>query len=299
APIDEFLAAVKQAASANMAAGIAGGGLGGVAAQGELASALGQVATTSVVAPPQLQGFVAQATQSGRGAVVSSAQNAIGQEYATNLAGACRSVSDNRYPFYGAAQNDATAADMMRVLGLNGQFDSMMRDRLQPLLLTSGPVWRWRSDDPVATAFDPASAEQFQKAAQIRDLLTSGLPVRVEAAGFGGAVTAAEFSAGGATYRFEPNSVGAKPVMWAISGLPEAHLILYAGPKEVRRYDGQGVWALFRLMDAAQKENAGPNAIKATFGQGAQYFTLKVNLPSDKNPFGRGGLWSFRCPAKL
>lgn len=299
APIDEFLSAVKQAASANMAAGIAGGGLGGVATQGELASALGQVATTSVVAPPQLQGFVAQATQSGRGAVVSSAQNAIGQEYATNLAGACRSVSDNRYPFYGAAQNDATAADMMRVLGLNGQFDSMMRDRLQPLLLTSGPVWRWRSDDPVAAAFDPASAEQFQKAAQVRDLLTSGLPIRVEAAGFGGAVTAAEFSAGGATYRFEPNSVGAKPVMWAISGLPEAHLILYAGAKEVRRYDGQGVWALFRLMDAAQKENAGPNAIKATFGQGAQYFTLKVNLPSDKNPFGRGGLWSFRCPAKL
>ena len=60
-----------------------------------------------------------------------------------------------------------------------------------------------------------------------------------------------------------------------------------------------GAWALFRLMDAAQKENAGPSAIKATFGQGAQYFTLKVNLPSDKNPFGRGGLWSFRCPAKL
>lgn len=299
APIDEFLAAVKQAASANMAAGVAGGGLGGVAAQGQLATALGQVATAGVVAPPQLQGFVAEATQSGKGAVVSSAQNAIGQEYASSLSGACRSVSDNRYPFYGAAQNDATAADMMRVFGLNGQFDSMVRDRLQPLLLTSGPVWRWRSDDPVAAALDPSSAEQFQKAAQIRDLLTSGLPIKVEAAGFGGAVTAAEFSSGGATYRFEPNSVGAKPVMWAVSGLPEAHVILYAGPKEVRRYDGQGVWALFRLMDAAQKENAGPSAIKATFGQGSQYFTLKVSLPSDKNPFGRGGLWSFRCPAKL
>ncbi len=299
APVDDFLAAVKQAASANMAAGVAGGGLGGVSAQGQLASALGQVATSGVTAPAQLQGFVAAATQSGKGAAVSSAQNAIGQEYAANLSGACRGASDNRYPFYGAAQNDATAADMMRIFGLNGQFDSFVHDRLQALLVTSGPVWRWRTEDPVAAALDPASAEQFQKAGQIRDLLTSGLPIKVEAAGFGGAVTAAEFSAGGATYRFEPNTVGAKPVMWAPSNLPEAHVVLYSGTTEVRRFDGQGVWALFRLMDAAQKENAGPNAVKATFGQGAQFFALKITLPSDKNPFGRGGLWSFRCPSKL
>ena len=299
APIDEFLAAVKQAASANMAAGVAGGGLGGVSAQGQLASALGQVATAGVVAPPQLQGFVAEATRTGKGAAVSSAQNAIAQEYAASLAGACRSVSENRYPFYGAARNDGTAGEMLRVFGLNGQFDSLVRDRLQPLLVTSGPIWRWRAEDPIAATFDPTSAEQFQKAAQVRDLLTSGLPIKVEAAGFGGAVTAAEFSAGGTTYRFEPSTVGAKPVMWSISSLPEAHLILYSGAKELRRFEAQGPWALFHLMDAAQKENAGPTVVKATFGQGAQYFSLKVNLPSDKNPFGRGGLWSFRCPAKL
>ncbi|USQ98583.1 type VI secretion IcmF C-terminal domain-containing protein [Caulobacter sp. RL271] len=188
---------------------------------------------------------------------------------------------------------------MLQVFGLNGQFDSLVRDRLQPLLVTSGPVWRWRTEDPIAATFDPASAEQFQKAAQVRDLLTSGLPLKVEAAGFGGAVTAAEFSAAGTTYRFEPSTVGAKPVMWSISSLPEARLVLYSGGKEVRRFEAQGPWALFHLMDAAQKENAGPATLKATFGQGSQYFSLKVSLPSDKNPFGRGGLWSFRCPGKL
>jgi type VI secretion system protein ImpL len=299
APIDDFLGAVKQAASANLAAGVAGSGLGGAAAQGQLATAVGQVATASVVAPPQLQGFVAQATQSGKGAAVSSAQSAIGEEYARNLSPACRSISDNRYPFYGAAQNDATAPDMLRVVGSGGQFDGFVRDRLQALLETSGPVWRWRAEDPVAASLDPTSAEQLQKAGQIRDLLTSGLPIKVEGAGFGGAVTSAEFSAGGATYRFEPNTVGAKQAMWSLSSLPEAHVILYSGTQEVRRFEGQGVWALFRLMDAAQKENAGPMAIKATFGQGAQFATFKITLPSDKNPFGRGGMWSFRCPAKL
>ncbi len=82
APIDEFVGAVKQAASANLAAGVAGSGLGGAAAQGQLATAVGQVATTAVVAPPQLQGFVAEATQSGKGAAASSAQGAISEEYA-------------------------------------------------------------------------------------------------------------------------------------------------------------------------------------------------------------------------
>ncbi|MFL5297556.1 MAG: type VI secretion system membrane subunit TssM [Phenylobacterium sp.] len=299
APIDDFLGAVKQAASANLAAGVAGSGLGGAAAQGQLANAVGQVATAAVVAPPQLQGFVAQATQSGKGAAVSSAQGAIGEEYARNLAPACHSISDNRYPFYGAALNDATTADLLPLMGSGGQFDRFVRERLQPLLETSGPIWRWRADDPVASALDPTSAEQLQKLAQLRDLMTTGLPIKVEAAGFGGAVTAAEFSAGGATYRFEPNTVGAKSVMWSLSSLPEAHVSLYSGAQEVKRFEGQGVWALFRLMDAAQKENAGPTAIKATFGQGAQFATFKIALPSDKNPFGRGGMWSFRCPAKL
>ena len=299
APIDDFLSAVKQAGSANVAAGVAGSGLGGAAAQGQLASSVAQVATASVVAPPQLQGFVAQATQSVKGAAVSSAQGAISDEYARNLSPACRSVTENRYPFYGAAQNDATAADMLRLLGSGGQFDNFVRDRLQALLETSGPIWRWRAEDPVAASLDPTSAEQLQKSGQIRDLLTTGVPIKVEVASFGGAVTAAEFSAGGATYRFEPNSVGAKPAMWSLSGLPEAHVILYSGTQELRRFEGQGAWALFRLMDAGQKENAGPTAIKATFGQGAQFVAFKITLPSDKNPFGRGGMWSFRCPAKL
>ena len=87
--------------------------------------------------------------------------------------------------------------------------------------------------------------------------------------------------------------------MWSLNGLPEAHVTLYNGTQELRRFDAQGVFALFRLMDAAQKENAGPTALKATFGQGAQFVTLKVYLPSGTNPFSRGGPWSFRCPGRL
>ena len=76
-------------------------------------------------------------------------------------------------------------------------------------------------------------------------------------------------------------------------------MTLFASDKEVKRIDGQGPWALFRLMDQAAQENAGPTAFKRVFGDDLNYVTLKFNLPSVRNPFSRGGAWSFRCPNSL
>ncbi|MCC7267701.1 MAG: type VI secretion system membrane subunit TssM [Caulobacteraceae bacterium] len=299
APIDEFVAAVKAAGSATTAAGLTGGGAGGDAVQAQMSLAMAQVATAAAGAPPALQPFVTSAAQGGKTAAVGAAQGAVADAYQRGLLPACRSVTQDRYPFFGAAQSDATAADMLRVFGQNGQVDGFAQSRLASLMDTAGPVWRWRADDPVATLLDPTSAEQMHKAAQIRDLLAAGLPLKVESAGLGGQVTAAEFSAGGATHRFEAGAAGARPIMWSISGLPEARVVLYAGDRELRRFEAQGTWALFRLMDQARRENAGPTALKATFGEGAASATFRIILPSDQNPFSRGGLWSFRCPAAL
>ena len=32
---------------------------------------------------------------------------------------------------------------------------------------------------------------------------------------------------------------------------------------------------------------------------GAQTVVFKVSLPNERNPFGRGGLWTFRCLCTL
>jgi type VI secretion system protein ImpL len=76
-------------------------------------------------------------------------------------------------------------------------------------------------------------------------------------------------------------------------------VILYKGDAAVAKIESQGPWALFRLMDKAKRENAGPSTLLATFGQGDVSAVFRISLPSDRNPFGRGGLWSFRCPAIL
>ena len=299
APIDDFVGAVKTAGAASAGAAAAGGGLGGAALQGQLATAIGGLATSGAGAPPLLQEFVAAAAQGGKSAQVSSAQGAVSDAYQKDLAPLCNSTVGDHYPFNAASQSDAAVTDMLQVFGAGGAFEAFTRDRLGSLLNRVGPVWRWNTDDPIGAALDPLAAEAFHKASEIHDLLSSGLAMQVEGAGFGGAVTAVEVSSGGTTYKFETSTVGAKPIMWSASGLQEAHVTLYSGPVALKTFTMRGPWAIFRLMDKARQENAGPTAFKATFGEGAAFATLKFDLNSDRNPFRRGSMWSFRCPAKL
>jgi type VI secretion system protein ImpL len=307
-PIDDFVAALKQAGQAVAAAKMASGGGGSDAMQAAMAQATAAMAGAAGGAPPQLQGFVSAAAGGGATAQVDAAKGAVADAWVRSVLPACQEVAQERYPFFGAATQDAAAVDLMRVFGMGGTIDGFVQQRLKPLMDTSGPVWRWRADDPLAAGFDPASAEQFAKAAQIRDLLAGGLPLKVALTRLGAGVGAVIVSAGGATYRLDQAGGPARPIVWtAGAGLPEASVVLLktgasANPTpadEVKRIEAEGLWALFKLMDLATRENDGPTAIKATFGDGAATATLTLTLPSEHNPFGRAGQWSFRCPSAL
>jgi type VI secretion system protein ImpL len=149
-------------------------------------------------------------------------------------------------------------------------------------------------------ALDPASPDQFSKARQLRDLLVGGVAIKIEAQSFGGGVTSAELSAGGTDYKFDPATTGARPLIWAAQGsLPEASVLFFKDAAVVGKIETQGPWALFRLMDKARRENSGPQTMLATFGEGDVSAVFRISLPSDRNPFNRGGVWSFRCPTTL
>jgi type VI secretion system protein ImpL len=299
APVDDFTAKLKAAVTAKGAADRAGGLGGSDASQADLNKAMSELAAASATAPALVQPFAAAASKQGDKAQISSAQGAVSGAYNTTLAGSCQSVTQDRYPFVTASKNDAPVVDLLRVFGMSGQLESFTNQQLRPLMDTTGPVWRWRSDNPIAATLDPTSAGEFQKAAAIRDLLSAGLVLKIDGEGFGGATTAVEISSGGQTYRFDAGQTGQRTLQWTVSALPEAHVTLFAGTTKQRDYTFEGPWAMFRLMDAAKKENAGPLAIKATFGEGASYATFRITLPDPNNPFSRGGPWSFRCPPKL
>jgi type VI secretion system protein ImpL len=298
APVDELVKAVRQAAAASAAAGTAGAALTGGAVQGQLATALGELSTAGVVAPPQLQAFVGGAARTGQGAAVHTARITIDAQYGMVVAD-CLKTIHGRYPFDRGTTADLAAADLQHVFGAGGELDAMVRDHLQPLLDTSRSPWRWRSGDPVAAGLNPDSAAQLERAATIRDLATGGVSLAVVSSGMAGGITAVEFSTGGATHRFEAGATEQAPAIWTPTSLPAAHVVLFAGKREVKRIEMLGPWALFRLLDAARVRNAGPSRLRATFGDGAQTASLDINLPSTTDPFGRGGPFSFHCPGRL
>jgi type VI secretion system protein ImpL len=317
APLDEFLTAMKTAGTAVTSARMAGGGMGSDAVQSQMTMSMGSVAATSAGAPPQLQGFVSSARQGGTKAQTGAAKGAISDAYSQSVLPDCQNASKEKYPFYGSSQVDASVVDVQRVFGLNGVIESFFQQRVIPLLDTSGPVWRWKSDNEIAAALDPASPEEFSRAQQVRDLLAGGLAIKIEAQSFGGGVSSVEFASGGTNYKFDAATTGARPIVWSPQGgLPEASVTFFkaakpsadaaadkaAAPKPdvpAGKIQTQGPWALFRLMDKARRENAGPQTIIATFGEGDVSAVFRIALPSERNPFNRGGLWGFRCPVVL
>ena len=300
APVDEFVAALKQAGAAVQSAKIAGGGIGSDAVQGQMAMAMGSVAGASAGAPPQLQGFVAGATQSGATAQVSAAQGAISEAYTASVLPDCKQTTQDKYPFFGNSAVDAGLVDVQKVFGMNGTIEGFQTQRMAPLLDTAGPVWRWKADNALAKALDPASPNEFAKAVQMRDMLVSGIAIKIEPQTMGAGIDAVEFAAGGTSYRFDAAATGARPVLWSAQGsLPQASVTVFKGTTQISKIETQGPWALFRLFDKAKRENAGAQALLATFGDGAQSVVFKISLPDDRNPFSRGGVWSFRCPTTL
>jgi type VI secretion system protein ImpL len=299
APVDGLVDGVRKAASARSAAGIAGASLGSDAAQGQLAAALGELSTSGATAPAQLQDFARQAMRSGASAAARSAQTALGTEYARDVLPACRAATQGRFPFVAGSTQDAGLAEVQQFFGMGGTLDRFVQQRLGALLDSAGPIWRWKSGDPVAASFRASSAAQFQKAAAIRTLLAGGIAVNVGLAQLGKDVSAVQFAAGGASYRFDSATREPKPVLWSASALPSAGLQLLADQRVLTSVDTRGSWALFRLVDHARVSNAGPSQLRLGFGQGDQVTSLTMALPGSESPFGRGGPFSFRCPERL
>ena len=299
APIDDFITAMRNSGQAVVAARTIGGGAGSDAVEGQSAGAGAAMAMAGAGAPVALQGFVGAAVKGGAAAQTSAAQGAVSSSYTTSILPACQSATTDKYPFYSGSANDLATLDAMKTFGAGGTMDAFVQQKLAPMLDTSGPVWRWRADDPVAATLNPSSADEMSRLAQLRDLLSGGVTFKVAAAGFGPDVDAAEVSSGGTTYRFDAANMAARPMVWNLQGLPEAHVTLFKGGQQVDSITGDGPWALYRLMDKAKKQNSGATAFQATFGQGTRTATLNIILAGAFNPFSRGGVWTFRCPVTL
>ena len=302
APIDQFIAAIKTAAAANISANSVRGGIGADSLQAQLATAMGQAMTAgggSGGAPPQMQGFINSVMSGGQTASVSSAQGAITDGYTSSVLPACQLATKDKYPFFPNPAN-ASLVDVQQVFGMGGTMDAFLQQRVMPLLDTSGPVWRWSAGNDLTASLSPSSPEEFFKARQLRDMLMGGMVVKVEVKSFGAGVDSAELVVGSTQYRFDQGTTGERPVSWSAQGnVPQASLTLFSQGSKVLNLNADGPWALFRLMDEARFEKRGGTYF-STFGTGTRTIALKLTFPTEQNPFVRGTVpWSFRCPTTL
>ncbi len=297
--LDHFLENLRNAAAARAESDNAGVGVDAAGSRQAFNHAVTAMAIEAAP-PPQLQAFLNGTTKQGQAAGVTAAQSNLQASYTATVYPLCSQLA-SQYPFLGASTQDAALADMSNVFAPDQTVDGFVKGNLV-LLLEKAAIWRWLPNQTVTQAFNPATPTQFQKAAGIRDLLAFGLrDVHIEATGFGDGVTAADFSAGSyPPLHFDATTHGPQSFLWSTQSQPEAHVTLYAGTTVLKTIPFPGTWAIFRLFDSVKAVPAGANAFEVKFGDGTAYVKFRVTYPlGTMNPFGRGGLWSYRCTPQL
>jgi hypothetical protein len=216
--------------------------------------------------------------------------------YAKVVAPACRTATQDLYPFFGNGTGDAPAGEVRRLFGPGGMLPSFFDQRLKPLVATDGPVWRWKPGAPAG--LDPATPELLARLPALTTLIGSGLDISIEVTNFGGGVTDVTLALPGGELRFD--RIGTSTTTrWMLSDRPaDSSLALFKDGRQVRRYQEGGSWSLFRLIG---KGRVVPEAVATlvTFSDGAHSVTFRLSETSGGQPFGRGGVWSFRCPGAL
>ncbi len=292
APINQLLAALGKYQLALAAASVpggAGGAAGGGGASAQIAAAaaeLGVAAANAGAAAPQLGGFVSQvATGSGKQSETQRTTE-LRDAYGKTVAPQCNQVMGAGYPFGTGA--DLQPADVSRVAGI---VDGFGRDQLGTYLDRSGAAWAWIAE-PTVASFSPASARDFQRAAEVQAMMGGNLVLRIGAAPTN--QTAIRLRAGGVPMDLAPAGQPER-MSWSSGGSQVAELIATGDPATPPLRE-EGPWALFRLLAKGRKAATGPGQYRFTFSPAT---AIDVGVAGGPDPFAADGPFALRCPAQL
>lgn len=302
-PIDDFVDLVRKAYNAVLVARAPGMSSNN---RDTLAQAMAPIGAAALEVPALMTPFANDISSGGSAVQLNAAQTEVAQYFQQTVLPSCQAAIDDRYPFKAQAVADAGISETRAAFGPGGQVDGFVKDRLDPYLDRASGYWRWRTDNPVSQAFNPASPEAFQRAAALRDVLAEGLPMEVALLDKGAKVSRVTLSSGGLKLEFGgAGDDGEQSLLWQLGGgmARTSEIVIYGnngGAEEILwRHRKDGPWALLRVFDRATVANDSEGRVKATFNSGAGEAKFSVAFPEDANPFGGGGLWSVKCPTTL
>ncbi|SPB13805.1 putative lipoprotein [Caballeronia novacaledonica] len=299
APLDEFINALKDAASTLQAEDTARKQSLPLPATGPL----DRLKLMSQNAPAPLAAVLQGVAGNADTVQIQSQRAQLQSQWASTVAPACRQALDGRYPLVRTSTRDAAPDDFARILAPGGLIDAFFQKNLQNRIDTSGAVWKWRPEAKALGIPDDIPV-QFQRAAMLRDALFRDggrdISVRFSAkvASLDPSVTRFVLDVDGTQLTASSTAPDATAeFQWPSGkGTGQAHVELDPAGGTPPRADGP--WALFHLFDSVRVQQSGQaDHFKATFDGGKVALALVAS--SVNNPFRAGVLNAFRCPVSL
>ena len=208
----------------------------------------------------------------------------------------CQKAVVKKFPVAGVATiADIGLEDFNKVFSPGGDLDEFFQKNLAATVDTSGTTWRSRSAGELAAPVSAATIAQFQNAAAVRDAFFKGGSrnafAQVELAVLEDESGKAQFEYDGQNVKLSAGS--AMRIQWPAQR-PGAKAVLAVDSTSV---NGEGTWALFRLVEKGKPEVNG-NRIRLNYALDGKRVTLELRGESVLNPFYLKQLKAFQCPGK-
>jgi type VI secretion system protein ImpL len=300
APIDQTMQAIgaiqQQLAAAGGAVG-QGSVLTQVAAPAQAAAAA-QLRVAAKLLPQPIAGIVAQIGSESQAETIGQASEELGRRYETEVAGECRQLIANRYPF-AAGSGEVALADFARMFAPGGVYEKFFNDHLAQLVDTTRDPWRWKegavgigSNDMLVRFQHVDRIRQvfFRPGSQLPEVRFSLTPDSLDAA-----VRRLAIDIDGQSVDYRHGPTRSQSLTWPGPAPGQASVLFEetngAGPN--RAY--KGAWAFFHLLDDAGLQPQSETRYAVTLGAGARSARVMLDASSVRNPFGRNELRGFRC----
>jgi type VI secretion system protein ImpL len=242
----------------------------------------------------------------------------------------CRQAVTGRYPFTPGAANEIPLDDFAKLFAPGGLIDGFFNTQLRPYVDVGGSVWKGQPVEGVAPPVSPVELAQFQRAAVIRDLFfgaggnTPSLRFDLTPKFLDGAATQVTLEFGSTKISYAHGPPSATQVTWpGPTGMSTVRLVFDtapattaaaaspasapataaaaspapAPPSPAAALQASGPWALFRLIDQGNLQQAGSaERYQLSFHSGERQAVFELRAGSVLNPFARSVLREFRCP---
>ena len=272
--------------------------LGGNGARSQ-SSNIARLQRLSLEVPELASGFVDQVAKGGNAAQLKVRQKDLEISYQRQIYPFCQQAVDGFYPFTRRSRQDATLKDVRSAFGSGGKLTQFMDQNLTPLLNKTNKVWSWDRRVEVTKGFSNASAFNLQKAQNLSDVFSEGLPLEIKLLSASSNIDYVELNINGTSIEMSPGE--SEEIIWQLEGgvVRTSELRAIGQDKIVWQQKDRGTWSLFRILDRSKISYPAKNFVTARFASEGSEFELQIFFPEKLNPFAGNGLWSVNCVSRL